>query len=74
MPSATLINLSSYSALFAKPISICSRRSILRSGSTTATTPKAGEESIERIALMYAGHDLNHISQIEAILGKSASA
>ena len=30
--------------------------------------------SIERIALMYAGHDLNHISQIEAILGKSASA
>jgi hypothetical protein len=33
-----------------------------------------GEESIERIAIMYAGHDLNHISQIEAILGKSASA
>jgi hypothetical protein len=33
-----------------------------------------GEESIERIALMYAGHDLNHISQIEAILGKTASA
>ena len=33
-----------------------------------------GMESIERIALMYAGHDLNHISQIEAILGKSASA
>jgi hypothetical protein len=33
-----------------------------------------GVESIERIVLMYAGHDLNHISQIEAILGKSATA
>ncbi|MGA8234611.1 MAG: DinB family protein [Candidatus Acidiferrales bacterium] len=33
-----------------------------------------GEESMERIVLMFAGHDLNHISQIEAILGKSASA
>jgi DinB family protein len=33
-----------------------------------------GEESIERIVLMYAGHDLNHISQIEAILGQTASA
>jgi hypothetical protein len=28
-----------------------------------------GEESIERIAKMFAGHDLNHIQQIERILG-----
>jgi DinB superfamily len=28
-----------------------------------------GEESIEKIAQMMAGHDLNHTSQIEAILG-----
>jgi len=27
-----------------------------------------GEESIERIAQMYAGHDINHLKQIEAIL------
>lgn len=27
-----------------------------------------GEESLERIALMIAGHDLNHLSQIERIL------
>ena len=27
-----------------------------------------GEESIERIVKMFAGHDLNHLSQIEAIL------
>lgn len=33
-----------------------------------------GEESIERIVLMFAGHDLNHIAQIETILAKSASA
>jgi hypothetical protein len=33
-----------------------------------------GEESIERIVLMFGGHDLNHVSQIEAILGKTASA
>jgi hypothetical protein len=27
-----------------------------------------GQESIERIALMVAGHDLNHIQQIERIV------
>jgi hypothetical protein len=27
-----------------------------------------GEESIEHIARMYAGHDLNHLGQIERIL------
>jgi hypothetical protein len=27
-----------------------------------------GEESLERIALMIAGHDINHILQIERIL------
>lgn len=29
-----------------------------------------GQESIEHIARMFAGHDLNHMQQIEAILGK----
>jgi len=29
-----------------------------------------GEETIERILHMMAGHDLNHLKQIEAILGK----
>jgi hypothetical protein len=29
-----------------------------------------GEESIEHITRMYAGHDLNHLRQVEAILGK----
>jgi len=29
-----------------------------------------GEESIERIAQMFAGHDLNHIQQIERILAQ----
>jgi hypothetical protein len=28
-----------------------------------------GEESIERIVQMFAGHDINHIRQLEAILG-----
>jgi hypothetical protein len=32
-----------------------------------------GEESIERIALFFAGHDLNHIQQIERILAPSKS-
>ena len=31
-----------------------------------------GQESIERIARMTAGHDLNHIQQIEAILAMTA--
>jgi hypothetical protein len=29
-----------------------------------------GQESIEHIVRMFAGHDLNHLRQIEAILGK----
>jgi hypothetical protein len=29
-----------------------------------------GRETIERVVLMFAGHDLNHLKQIEAILGK----
>ena len=29
-----------------------------------------GEESIERIAAMFAGHDINHLQQIERILGQ----
>ena len=29
-----------------------------------------GEESIEHIAKMFAGHDINHLQQIERILGK----
>jgi len=29
-----------------------------------------GQESIEHIVRMFAGHDLNHLKQIEAILGK----
>jgi hypothetical protein len=29
-----------------------------------------GQESIEHIVLMFAGHDLNHLKQIEAILAK----
>jgi hypothetical protein len=32
-----------------------------------------GEESIERIAEMIAGHDINHLMQIEAILAGGAS-
>jgi hypothetical protein len=32
-----------------------------------------GEESIERIALFFAGHDLNHIQQIERILAPRKS-
>jgi hypothetical protein len=32
-----------------------------------------GEESIERIAKMFAGHDLNHIQQIERILSPKQS-
>jgi len=32
-----------------------------------------GEESIERIAQMFAGHDLNHIQQIERILSPKKS-
>ena len=30
-----------------------------------------GEETIERIAAMFAGHDINHLKQIEKIFGKS---
>ena len=30
-----------------------------------------GEESIERIVRMFAGHDINHLRQIERILGRS---
>jgi DinB superfamily len=33
-----------------------------------------GEESIERLALLIAGHDINHIEQIEAIVAVSAAA
>ena len=29
-----------------------------------------GQETIERIVLMFAGHDLNHLKQIEAVLAK----
>jgi hypothetical protein len=29
-----------------------------------------GQETIEHIVRMFAGHDLNHLGQIEAILGK----
>jgi hypothetical protein len=29
-----------------------------------------GQETIEHIVRLYAGHDLNHLRQIEAILGK----
>ena len=29
-----------------------------------------GEESVERVTLMMAGHDINHLEQIEAILGR----
>ena len=32
-----------------------------------------GEESIERIVKLFAAHDLNHLRQIEAILGKRPS-
>jgi hypothetical protein len=32
-----------------------------------------GEESIERIAKMFAGHDLNHVQQIERILAPKKS-
>jgi hypothetical protein len=28
-----------------------------------------GQETIEHIVRLYAGHDLNHLRQIEAILG-----
>jgi hypothetical protein len=31
-----------------------------------------GKESIEKIARMFAGHDLNHLRQIERILGRGA--
>ena len=31
-----------------------------------------GQESIERIVRMFAGHDVNHLRQIEAILGKQS--
>lgn len=31
-----------------------------------------GEESVETIVEMFAGHDINHLSQIEKILAKSA--
>ncbi|MFY9530101.1 MAG: DinB family protein [Candidatus Acidiferrales bacterium] len=30
-----------------------------------------GEESVENIVEMFAGHDINHLSQIEKIVGKS---
>jgi DinB superfamily len=30
-----------------------------------------GQESIEQIVRMFAGHDINHLRQIEAILGRS---
>ena len=30
-----------------------------------------GQETVETIAKMFAGHDLNHFQQIERILGKS---
>jgi hypothetical protein len=33
-----------------------------------------GEESIETIAAMIAGHDLNHLRQIEALVGKKRTA
>jgi hypothetical protein len=33
-----------------------------------------GEESLETIARLIAGHDLNHIRQVEAILGPSGGA
>jgi hypothetical protein len=29
-----------------------------------------GQESIEQMARMYAGHDINHLQQIEKILGR----
>lgn len=32
-----------------------------------------GQETIEHIARMFAGHDINHLQQIETILGRSAS-
>ena len=28
-----------------------------------------GQETVERIVLMFAGHDLNHVQQIERIIG-----
>jgi hypothetical protein len=28
-----------------------------------------GEESVAHVGRLYAGHDLNHLTQIEAILG-----
>jgi hypothetical protein len=33
-----------------------------------------GQESIEHIARMFAGHDINHLKQVEAILGAVAGA
>jgi len=33
-----------------------------------------GEESVERISVMTAGHDINHLKQIEAILAKPRKA
>jgi DinB superfamily len=31
-----------------------------------------GEETVEHIVRMYAGHDINHRKQIEAIVGRKA--
>lgn len=33
-----------------------------------------GKETVRRIAQMHAGHDINHLKQIEAILGKAERA
>jgi hypothetical protein len=30
-----------------------------------------GRESVERLTVMYAGHDLNHLAQIERLLGEA---
>ncbi len=43
------------------PVPNCLRSILLR-------LAVSGEESIERILQMMAGHDLNHLRQIEAIL------
>ena len=37
----------------------------------TGLHAERGAESIERYAQMYAGHDINHLQQIEVILGKT---
>ena len=39
----------------------------------TGMHAERGAESIERYTQMYAGHDINHLQQIEAILGKGVA-